>query len=92
MGGQLVSVFDAAQHALDGPEIESHPCHVPDGFDVIQLESGRVYLRAFSAGHLVVSYRLTTHHELRIMAAQLLDTADRWEIQDRTLRRRRRRT
>ena len=91
MGGELVSIFDHAQHAIDALEIEAHPCHVPDGFDVIQLENGHVYLRAFSAGILVVSYRVTSHHGLRAMAANLLETADRWELMGRQPSQRRRR-
>jgi hypothetical protein len=85
-GGGL---FERAQHGADALEIEACPLNVADGIDFVRLQSGRIYMRAISGGQIIVSYPMASHIQLRQMAANILDVADRIELQDRPTSRRR---
>jgi hypothetical protein len=74
-----VNLFAHAQHVMDQLEIEACPIQEPDGIDFVHLESGRVYMRANSAGRTVVSYQVANPGELRRMAASTAQVADMWE-------------
>lgn len=81
--------LEQAHHTIDLPEIHAQPLGPADGVDFVRVEEGRVYMRVVADNKIVATFRVYDHRELRGMAANMIDVADRMERLDRPRRGRR---
>lgn len=75
--------LEQAHHTLDLAQIHGQPLGPADGVDFVRVEEGRVYMRVVADNKIVATFRVYDHRELRSMAANMIDVANRMERLDR---------